>query len=172
MNQFLIMLATNTKVDPSGAANAASAATSAAAGAAPSGGFMSSPMLMVIMYCIVIFGVFYFFSIKPQRKREREMQEMRSKLQVGDSILLNTGMFGKIADITAECYIVEMGVNKSVLIPVLKSEVAMKKEPNLTNKEEEKPEPPKKKGLFGLGKKEETVSETSSETPVNIEEKK
>ena len=160
MNQLLLFLLTvNTKVDPSGAGEATKAATEAATSAAGAGAttatssLFSSPIAMVVVYCVVIFGAMYFFSIKPQKKREKDFQEMRKQLQAGDSVLLTNGMYGKIADVTAECFIVEFGVNKGIRIPVLKTEVAGKAEPNLTNKVEEKvEEKPEKKSFFGFGK--------------------
>ncbi|MBO8434632.1 MAG: preprotein translocase subunit YajC [Tyzzerella sp.] len=117
---------------------------------------MSNPIMMIVVYCVVIFGALYFFSIRPQKKREAEAEAMRSTIKVGDSVLLNNGMYGVIADITAECYIVEFGTNKGIRIPVLKQEVALIRTPNLSNKEpepvvEEKP----KKSFLGFGKKED-----------------
>lgn len=160
MNQlfFLLEAAVNTKVDPSGAGEAVKAAGDAAAAVAPTapsgvfGTAMANPMFMIIMYCVVIFGAMYFFSIKPQKKREKAFEEMRSKVKAGDSVLLNNGMYGRIADVTAECFIVEFGTNKGVRIPVLKQEIAGVREPNLSNKAEELPPAPEKKSLFGFGK--------------------
>ena len=160
MNLGNLLLEVSTVVNGGGeaAASAATEASSAASSAAQaSGGFMSNTVMLVVVYCIVIFGALYFFSIKPQKKREKQMADMRAGLKVGDSVLLNTGMFGTIADITAECYIVEFGTNKSIRIPVLKSEVYAKRDPNLSNKVEEVIEEPKK-SFFGK-KKEETTEE-------------
>lgn len=154
MNFANFLLEVSTKVDPSGGAGAAASTAGSAANtaAAAAGGFMSNPISMVVIYCIVIFGALYFFSIKPQKKREKAAAEMRAALQVGDWVLMNTGMYGTIADITAECYIVEFGTNKSIRIPVLKSEVYAKREPNLSNKVEEKVEEQPKKSFFGKKK--------------------
>ena len=55
-------------------------------GSGASGGGMN-PLFMIILYVIVIFAVIYFFSVKPQRKKEREMQELRNAVKVGDSVL-------------------------------------------------------------------------------------
>ena len=103
------------------------------------------------------------------------MEQMRSKIKPGDSVLCNTGMYGKVVDITAECYIVEFGMNKGIRVPVIKSEIAYVKEPNLSNKEEE-PVEEEKTGLFGRKKKkaaEQSSEETSASAEVknNIEEK-
>lgn len=160
MNSVLYLL--STVVNPSNgaptapAANAASAGTPEVAAGGLMGTIMQNPVLMIVIYCIVIFGAMYLFSIKPQKKREKAMSEMRSKVKAGDSVLLNNGMFGRVTDDTAECFIIEFGINKGVRIPVLKQEVVLVREPNLTNKEEEKPkeEAPEKKSFFGKKKEE------------------
>ncbi|MCI1958696.1 MAG: preprotein translocase subunit YajC [Clostridia bacterium] len=138
------------------------ATTSSASGATKSG---MNPMLMIIVYCIVIFGVLYIFSIRPQKRKEKELQNVRNTIKAGDSVLLANGLYGKVVDVTAECYIVEFGINKGVRVPVLKQEVYAKKEPNLTNKAEEEPVP-EKKGLFSLSKKTDTndITETKEDT--------
>ncbi|MCI8342429.1 MAG: preprotein translocase subunit YajC [Firmicutes bacterium] len=132
---------------------------SAGGGQAPSGGM--NPIVMILLYCVVIFGVMYFFSIKPQRKKNAEMQKMRDAIKTGDPVLLANGMFGTVVDITAECYIIEFGTNRGVRIPVIKQEVYAKKEPNLSNKADEEPVP-EKKSLFGGKKKEESEADNLS----------
>ena len=141
LNNFLAQV--NTVVSAGDAA-----ATTTTNTAASGGGIGSS---WILIYIVVIFAAMYFMSIRPQRKRQKELDEMRSKIKPGDSVLCNTGMYGRIVDVTAECYIVEFGMNKGVRVPVLKSEIAMVKEPNLSNKPEVVEE--EKKGLFGFGKK-------------------
>lgn len=136
------------------AAPAADAAAAAGAGAASAAGAAPNPVMLIVLYCAVIFGALYFFSIRPQKKREKQLAEMRSEIQVGDSVLLNNGMYGKVVDSSVECFIIEFGTNKGIRIPVVKQEVLAKREPNLSNKEEVVEEAPKeeKKGFFGLGK--------------------
>lgn len=159
MNQLIFLLSeVNTKITAPGAAASAAgdaAATTAntTAQAAPS--LMQNPMMMIVLYCVVIFGALYFFSIKPQKKREKAAEQMRNQIKPGDSVLLNNGMYGRIVDVTAECFIIEFGTNKGIRIPVIKQEIAGVREPNLTNKVEEVvEEKPEKKSLFGKKKEE------------------
>lgn len=163
MNQLIFLLSdVSTKITPSGGAPAADTAVNAAGNAAAASGsaagsIMQNPVMMIVLYCLVIFGALYFFSIKPQKKREKAHEEMRSQIKPGDSVLLNNGMYGRVADVTAECFIVEFGTNKGIRIPVLKQEVAGIREPNLTNKVEEViEEKPAKRSLFGKKKEENT----------------
>lgn len=164
MNSLVYFL--STVVNPSNGSVSTPAADAAAQGVQTAeatglmGVVMQNPILMIIIYCVVIFGAMYIFSIKPQKKREKAMNEMRSKIKPGDSVLLNNGMFGRITDESTECFIVEFGVNKGIRIPVLKQEVILVREPNLSNKEEEKPalEAAEKKSFFGR-KKEQNENE-------------
>ena len=55
------------------------------------------------------------------------MEELRNEISVGDTVMLNSGLFGKVADITAECFVIEFGTNKGVKIPVLKTRGICKK---------------------------------------------
>lgn len=153
LNNFI--LAASTVVN--GAATSSSGATKSGL----------NPMMMIILYCVVIFGVLYVFSIRPQKRKEKELQNVRNTIKPGDSVLLANGLYGKVVDVTAECYIVEFGINKGVRVPVLKQEVYAKKEPNLTNKAEEEPVP-EKKSLFGFGKKAE---DEKTEEPKAVEAK-
>ncbi|MFA6472713.1 MAG: preprotein translocase subunit YajC [Candidatus Latescibacterota bacterium] len=48
---------------------------------------------------IVIFAIFYFFLIRPQRKKQKESQSMLDSLAKGDRIITIGGMFGTILSI-------------------------------------------------------------------------
>ena len=139
----------NTVIGSGEAAASAGAAAETTTQAAAGGGLSMS---WIFIYIIVIFAAMYFMSIRPQKKRQRQMEEMRTKIKPGDSVLCNTGMYGRVVDVTAECFIVEFGMNKGVRVPVIKSEIAMVKEPNLSNKEEPRTEE-EKKGLFDAKRK-------------------
>ena len=97
------------------------------AGAGAGGGLIS----MLVIYAVII-GLMWFLLIRPQKKQQKQVEEMQNSVKVGDSILLNSGMYGKVMDIIGDTLIVEFGLNKSVRIPVLKSTVARVAEPNLT----------------------------------------
>lgn len=94
-------------------------------------GTSGSLISMLVIYAVII-GLMWFFLIRPQKKQQKQVEEMQNSIKVGDSILLNSGMYGKVLDIIGDTLIVEFGLNKSVRIPVLKSTVARAAEPNLT----------------------------------------
>ena len=55
----------------------------------------------------VVFVVFYFFGIRPQRKQERAAAEMRNSLSVGDEITTIGGIIGKVVSIKEETMVIE-----------------------------------------------------------------
>ena len=64
---------------------------------APAGG-ESNPMQFVIMLVLMI-GVFYFFMIRPQIKKQKELKTFREALQKGSSVVTIGGIHGKINSI-------------------------------------------------------------------------
>lgn len=89
-------------------------------------------MLYMILYIAALVALFYFLAIRPQKKREKELQSMQNSISVGDWIVTSSGFYGKVVDIVDQVFVVEFGLNKGVRIPVRKSEVIGNKEPNLT----------------------------------------
>jgi len=78
---------------------------------------------MWIAIYAAIFGAFFMFVIRPQRKRDKKMKEIQASLCVGDSVVTTGGLYGRIAEVCEECFVVECGTNRGVRIPVRKSDV-------------------------------------------------
>ena len=70
----------------------------------------------------VLLVVMYFFMIKPQKKQEKEIQNMRNGLQVGDEITTIGGIIGKIISIKEETVLLETSGDKTK-IRILKNAV-------------------------------------------------
>ncbi len=74
---------------------------------------------------IIIVGMFvlmYFLMIRPQKKQEKAINEMRNNLQVGDEITTIGGIIGKIVSIKEETLMLETGHDRAK-IRILKSAV-------------------------------------------------
>jgi len=76
--------------------------------------------------------VFYLIFMRPQRKREKQRKEMQAAITTGDNVVTNSGLFGKVTAIGDDCFIVEFGTDRGIRIPILKSEVAGVRSPNMT----------------------------------------
>ena len=72
---------------------------------------MESAATQVIFLLIFIF-IMYFLLIRPQRKKEKAINEMRNSLQVGDEIITIGGICGKIVKTRPESLIIQVGVDK------------------------------------------------------------
>ncbi len=90
------------------------------AAAQPEGG--NSWLFLIVVYGLVI-GAFYFFAIRPQKKKQKAQDAMISSIEVGDSILTTSGFYGVIIDITDDVVIVEFGSNKNCRIPMKKEAI-------------------------------------------------
>jgi preprotein translocase subunit YajC len=86
--------------------------------AAPGGSMFLSLGLIVVM-----FVVFYFFGIRPQKKQEKETAAMRNALQVGDEITTIGGIIGKVVSIKDETCVIET-TRGGTKIRILKSAVS------------------------------------------------
>lgn len=101
-------------------------ASETAAAAGTTGGMIG----MILVY-VVIFGVFFYFVMyRPQKKEQKKMNAMLSSLEIGDSVLTNSGFYGVIIDITDDTVIVEFGNNKNCRIPMQKSAIAQVEKPD------------------------------------------
>lgn len=89
---------------------------------ADAGGGQGGLITMILLYA-VIFGIFWFFAIRPQSKQRKEHDALLTTLEVGDSILTTSGFFGVVIDITDEIVIVEFGNNKNCRIPMKKENI-------------------------------------------------
>lgn len=66
--------------------------------------------------------VMYFFMIRPQKKQDQQIRDMRNNLQVGDEITTIGGIIGKIISIKEETVLLETSGDKTK-IRILKSAV-------------------------------------------------
>lgn len=86
-----------------------------APGTAQSSGFSSIIML------VLIFAVFYFFMIRPQTKKQKEIQKQRAAMKAGDNVITAGGIYGKIKEVKENALLIE--VSENVRIKVDKNSV-------------------------------------------------
>lgn len=97
--------------------------------AAPAQG--SQGIMGMFVPMLVVFGIFYFMIIRPQKKREKDHQGFLTSLQKGDEVLTQSGLLGKVAGIADKVITLEIAPN--VKVKVLKGSVAQKVDQNLSN---------------------------------------
>lgn len=63
---------------------------------------------MSLLPLILIILVFYFFMIRPQMKKQKELRNFRQSLKAGDKVITAGGIYGKINDIRDNVVIIEV----------------------------------------------------------------
>ena len=70
---------------------------------------------------IAIFVIFYFFMIRPQQKKQKELQAQRDALKKGDKVVTAGGIYGIIKEVNETTFLVE--VAKDTVIKIDKGSV-------------------------------------------------
>lgn len=85
----------------------------------------SGGIVATLLPFVALIAVFYFFMIRPEKKRKKKVEELRSSLGLGDDIVTIGGMTGKIVSVTDDTATFETGEDR-VRIQILKSAIARK----------------------------------------------
>ena len=87
-----------------------------AAQSAQGGGGMSFIIMMA-----AIFAIMYFFMIRPQQKRQKEIQNFQNSLAEGAEVVTGGGIYGTVKKIDLTTGIIEVKIADGVVIKVDKS---------------------------------------------------
>ena len=68
--------------------------------------------VMTILMLVVMLAVFYFMLIRPENKRKKEAEKMRSELTVGDVITSIGGIIGTICAVKENTIVIESGADR------------------------------------------------------------
>ena len=72
--------------------------------------------IMSFLPIILIFVVFYFFMIRPQMKRQKELNNFRNSLQKGDKVVTTGGIYGKITEVADYYVMLEIAHNVNIKV--------------------------------------------------------
>jgi len=89
--------------------------------------------------------IFYFFIIRPQKKRQRQHDELLASMTRGDQVVTAGGFFGVIREVKDDSFIIE--ISDGVKVRILKSSVSSKRSteaPKSSGNEPAKEETPEK----------------------------
>ncbi len=85
----------------------------------PQGGSMM-PMLIML---VAMFAIMYFFMIRPQKKRQKELQQWRSSIEPGTKVVIGGGILGTVKDTNQGESYLSIEIAKGVIIKVDRSMV-------------------------------------------------
>ena len=89
-----------------------------AAGSTAATGGMGSTVLMIVL----MIAIFYFLMIRPENKRKKQAEEMRSSLKKGDWLTTIGGVYGRVVSITDRTVVIETSEDR-VRVEFLKSAI-------------------------------------------------
>lgn len=72
----------------------------------------TSLITVIIMYA-AIFAVFYFLFIRPQKKKEQKLKDMREAITVGDKVTTVGGIIANVAKVEEDFVVLELGPNRT-----------------------------------------------------------
>lgn len=97
---------------------------------------------MVIPLALMVL-VFWFFIIRPEKKRSKDLQSMMDSLQVADEVVTNGGIIGLVVSVQKDTVLIETGSDRTK-IRILKSAIA---KCNTTHDDTAEPKPKAKKDI-------------------------
>ncbi len=115
--------------------------------AAQAGAGLAGTLTMLIPLALIVL-FFYFFIIRPEKKRNKEMQNMLNNIQVADEVITNGGIIGRVLSVKEDTVLIETGSDRTK-IRVLKTAIAK----NNTMHEAPAEEAPKKEKKSKKGDK-------------------
>ena len=90
-----------------------------AAQAAQGGG---SGMSMIVMM-VLIFAIMWFFMIRPQQKKQKEIQKFQNSLEEGTPVVTGGGIYGTVKSVDLAKNTVDVKIARDVVVTVDKGYV-------------------------------------------------
>lgn len=87
--------------------------STAASSADATGGVNVASMLTMLIPLALIIVFFYFFIIRPEKKRNKEMQNMLNSIQVADEVITNGGIIGRVLSVKEDTVLIETGSDRT-----------------------------------------------------------
>ena len=69
-------------------------------------------MTETIIMLVAMIGVFYFMLIRPENKRKKEAEQMRSSMKKGDKITTIGGIIGTVVDVKEDKFVIETSADQ------------------------------------------------------------
>lgn len=80
----------------------------------------------MLIFLVAIFAIFYFVMIRPQRKRQKEHQEMMQNLNRGDRVITAGGIYGTVESVSEDSVVIK--VESGTTMRVNKASVSLRRD--------------------------------------------
>ncbi|MBN1769311.1 MAG: preprotein translocase subunit YajC [Prolixibacteraceae bacterium] len=81
----------------------------------PAEGTESNPLSMFLPLILVLV-IFWFFMIRPQAKRQKELRKFRESIQKGDKVITTGGIYGKISSVKDTSVVLQVDENTKITV--------------------------------------------------------
>ena len=88
-------------------------------------------MMPTILMLVAMFAILYFFMIRPQQKKQKEIQKFRNSIEKGQSVVTAGGIYGTVKDVIEEDNALLIEVSKGVCIKVDRNSVYASAQPTV-----------------------------------------
>ena len=79
--------------------------------------------MSMILMMVAIFAIMWFFMIRPQQKKQKEIQKFQNELTEGTQVVTGSGIYGTVKSIDLAKNTVEVKIARDVVVTVDKSYV-------------------------------------------------
>lgn len=84
---------------------------------------MFASIVSLVLPLAVMVLIFWLFIIRPEKKRNKEMQDMLSNIQVADEVVTSGGIIGRVLSVQTDTVLIETGSDRTK-IRVIKTAIA------------------------------------------------
>jgi preprotein translocase subunit YajC len=85
---------------------------------------MDTNIIYIVAFLGVLGLVFYFFMIRPQRRRQQEHDALMSQLKQGDSVITAGGIYGRVESVAQDSVVLK--IESGATMRIAKSSIASK----------------------------------------------
>ena len=75
-----------------------------------------------LIFFVLVFGVFWFFMIRPQVKKQKQERKFREDIKKGDKVITSGGLHGKVVEVAEKT--VKIDVGNSIVLKVEKTGIS------------------------------------------------
>ena len=69
-----------------------------------------------ILMIVLMIAIFYFFMIRPQQKRAKDIKKQREAMQKGDNVVTAGGIYGKIVEVRDDSFLIQVDSNVKIRV--------------------------------------------------------
>ena len=80
----------------------------------------------MVIFVVLLFGLMYFVMIRPQRRRQKEHEQLMQELQKGDNVMTAGGIYGRIESVSDDSVVIK--VESGATLRVARSSVVVRQE--------------------------------------------